>query len=52
MQDLIVIHAKEMDSELTVRSTRNRRELVNPPSIVNNSEDASFPRYISWSERM
>ena len=47
MQDLIVIHAKEMDSELTVRSTRNRRELVNPPSIVNNSEDASFPRYIS-----
>lgn len=47
MQDVIVIHAKKKDSELTVRRTRNRRELVNPPSIVNNSDDASFPRYIS-----
>lgn len=25
---------------------------MNPPSIVNNSEDANFPLYISWSERM
>lgn len=25
---------------------------MNPPSIVNSSDDASFPRYISWSERM
>lgn len=25
---------------------------MKPPSIVYNSDDASFPRYISWSERM
>lgn len=25
---------------------------MNPPSIVNNSDDANFPLYISWSERM
>ena len=37
---------------LTVIDTRNKRELMNPPRIVNSSDDANFPRYISWSERM
>lgn len=25
---------------------------MNPPAIVNNSDDANVPRYTSWSERM
>lgn len=31
----------------TVSKNRNTRELVNPPSMVNNSDDANFPLYIS-----
>jgi hypothetical protein len=29
--------------ELTVRENKKRRELVNPPRIVNSSEEANFP---------
>lgn len=25
---------------------------MKPPSMVNNSDDANFPLYISWSERI
>lgn len=31
----------------TVSKNRNTRELVNPPSMVNNSDDANFPLYTS-----
>lgn len=34
-------------SELTVSKKRNTRELVNPPSMVNSSDEANFPLYIS-----
>ena len=36
--------------ELTVSITRNNRELIKPPKIVSNSEDANFSLYISRSE--
>lgn len=44
--------SSEDKSELTVSKKRNTRELVNPPSIVNSSDEASFPLYISWRERV
>ena len=37
---------------IKVSKTRNMRELMKPPSMVNNSDDANFPLYISWSERI
>lgn len=37
---------------LTVNTARNMRELTKPPRIVNNSEDASFSRFISMSEKI
>lgn len=39
-------------TELTVSKKRNTSELVNPPSMVNSSDDANFPLYISCSERV
>lgn len=37
-------------NSLTVSSVRNMRELVNPPRIVNNSEEANFALNISCRE--
>lgn len=40
------------NNKLTVSKKRKTRELVNPPNIVNSSDEANFPLYISWSEKV